>query len=622
LTEVKILGISAYYHDAAAALIIDGEIVSAAQEERFTRVKHDPSFPIQAIKYCLDAAGLTIDALDAVVFYDKPFLKFERLLETYYRHAPRGWWSFLRAMPVWMREKLFMRTLIARELRQIGDFDKKKLKLLFSTHHLSHAASAFYPSPFGEAAILTIDGVGEWTTTSICHGQGSDIRVLRELLFPDSVGMLYSAFTYFLGFKVNSGEYKLMGLAPYGDPASADVKRYIHIIKKTLVDIKPDGSIQLNQSYFTYAVGERMVDDKQWQKLLGLPKRKEADELILPYANLALAIQLVTEEIIILLAHEAKRLTGSDYLCLAGGVALNATANGVLQRTGLFREIWIQPAAGDAGGAIGAALAAYHIHAGQERIVHRPDGMQGSYLGAAYTDSDIAVTLDSYQAIATAITDEAELVKQTATLLATGKVVGWYQGRAEFGPRALGNRSILADPRHPDMQQILNLQIKFREGFRPFAPSVLAADAAMYFDTHAPSPYMLVTVPVSLAIRLPLPDDYPSQSIRDKLATSRSSLPAITHIDGSARIQTVTPASNPIFHDLLAAFKDKTGCGVLINTSFNMRGEPPVWTPSDAYRCFMATGMDALVIGHYLLLKTEQPHQGNMEMWHKAINLD
>ena len=605
---MKVLGISAYYHDSAAALTIDGRIIAAVQEERFTRVKHDPDFPAHAVRYCLEQAELSIDDLDAVVFYDKPFIKFERLIETYYDYAPRGIVSFLMSMPLWMREKLFLRNVIRKELKKISPFDKKKLKLLFPEHHLSHAASAFYPSPYMDAAILTIDGVGEWATASICHGQGSDITVMKELHFPDSLGLLYSAFTYFLGFKVNSGEYKLMGLAPYGIKGSARVASYRKMISDHLVDIREDGSIRLDQSYFNYAVGLRMAKDDKWQKLFGIKKRKEEDALTQEHCDLALAIQEVTEEVVLKMAHEAKRLTNAENLCLAGGVALNCVANGKLLNEGIFKNIWIQPASGDAGGALGAALAAEYIYAKTPRLADGiNDTMQGAFLGPEYSDTDTMADLKPYSAVYTRTDDPADLCRRVADLIASGNVIGWCQGKAEFGPRALGNRSILADPRHPAMQQKLNIKIKQREGFRPFAPSVAEEDAARYFDISAPSPYMLLVADVNKTIWNPLPVDYDMMPLMDRLYVQRSVLPAITHVDMSARVQTVSRSINPLYYDLIKAFDTKTGCGVLINTSFNVRGEPPVLTPIDAYRCFMTTDMDVLVIGTCVFMKSEQP---------------
>jgi carbamoyltransferase len=605
---LKVLGISAYYHDSAAALTIDGRIIAAVQEERFTRIKHDPDFPANAVWYCLEYAELSIDDLDAVVFYDKPFVKFERLIETYYDYAPQGIISFLKSMPVWMREKLFLRNVIRKELKKIAPYDKKKLKMLFPEHHLSHAASAYYPSPYNDAAILTIDGVGEWATASICHGRGSDITVMKELHFPDSLGLLYSAFTYFLGFKVNSGEYKLMGLAPYGIAGSERVESFKKIIKIKLVDIRGDGSIHIDQSYFNYAVGLRMAKDNKWQQLFGFPKRKEEDPLSQEHCDLALAIQEVTEEIVLKMAKEAKRMTNSDNLCMAGGVALNCVANGRLLRGGIFKNIWVQPASGDAGGALGAALAAEYIYGKTTRIADGVnDTMQGSFLGPEYADADTIEELKQYNPVYKQVSGADELCETIAFLIASGRVVGWCQGRAEFGPRALGNRSILADPRNPAMQQKLNLKIKQREGFRPFAPSVAEEDVRKYFDLNVPSPYMLLVADVAQGIWKPLPDNYSQLPLMERLYVLRSEVPAVTHVDMSARVQTVSPATNPSYYKLIKAFEAQTGCGVLINTSFNVRGEPPVLTPTDAYRCFMTTDMDVLVIGNNIYMKSEQP---------------
>lgn len=611
---MRILGISAYYHDSAAALTIDGQIIAAVQEERFTRIKHDDSFPIHAVRYCLEHAGLTIDQLDAVVFYDKPFIKFERLIETYYSYAPKGIISFLKAMPVWMREKLFLRNIIKDELEEVMEYDRKKVKILFPEHHLSHAASAFYPSPYQDAAILTIDGVGEWATASISYGQGSDITVLKELHFPDSVGLLYSAFTYYLGFKVNSGEYKLMGLAPYGTDGSERVEHFKKIICEKLVKISEDGSIRLDQQYFDYAVGLRMARDARWADLFGFKRRKKEDEpLTQEHCDLALAIQQVTEDIVLKMAAEAKRLTGSDNICLAGGVALNCVANGKLLRQGTFKNIWIQPAAGDAGGALGAALAAEYIYAGTARTTDgQHDGMHGAYLGPAYTDENIQAVLSKYKAISTHYLTTESLCNAVAELIELGMVAGWYQGRAEFGPRALGNRTILADPRNGEMQQKLNLKIKYREGFRPFAPSVLAEDVAEYFDLDRESPYMLLVADVNSNIRKPVSPGYAGKPMMERLYTERSTLQSVTHVDFSARVQTVSRETNPLYHQLLSAFKAKTGCGVLVNTSFNVRGEPPVLTPEDAFVCFMHTEMDVLVLGSHVLLKSEQPDMSSV----------
>ncbi|WP_031529393.1 carbamoyltransferase family protein [Dyadobacter crusticola] len=620
---MKILGISAFYHDSAAALIENGDIIAAAQEERFTRKKHDPSFPSHAVRFCLEYAGLSIDELDAVAFYDKPLLKFERLLETYYAFAPKGLRSFLTAMPVWLKEKMFLKRLINEELVKLGYSKKKKLKLLFPEHHLSHAASAFYPSPFKKAAILTIDGVGEWATASICSGEGKDISILKEMRFPHSLGLLYSAFTYFLGFRVNSGEYKLMGLAPYGNTASSDIQRYERLILSELVDLKDDGSVWLNQDYFDYATGLKMVNVAKWEFLFGITKRDPEDALEAQHCNLGLAIQNVTEQIVLRMATEAKRLTGAEYLCLAGGVALNCVSNGKLQNSGIFEDIFIQPAAGDAGGALGAAQAAYHIYYGCERdISWTGDALQGSYLGPTFSDLDVELAAKKYKARYTSFETFEELSNAVAAILAEGNVVGWVQGRMEFGPRALGARSILGDPRNAEMQKKLNLKIKYRESFRPFAPSVLADECADFFDFDGISPYMLLVHPVAERLRKAVPANYGAMDLREKLYHQRSELPSITHIDYSARIQTVHKTTNPRYYALIQSFKNLTGCPVLVNTSFNVRGEPIVCTPNDAYRCFMRTEMDYLVIGNYLFDKKQQPEWMEKDGWKEEFVLD
>jgi carbamoyltransferase len=603
---MKILGISAFYHDSAAAILKNGEVIAAAQEERFTRIKNDAAFPAAAVRFCLEYSGIGLEELDAVVFYDKPFLKFERLLETYYAFAPAGWRSFLRSMPVWIKEKLLLKKILYRELRAIEPVLRKKPLLLFPEHHLSHAASAFYPSPFGEAAILTLDGVGEWATVSISKGEGKKITILRQLDFPHSLGLLYSAFTYYCGFAVNSGEYKLMGLAPYGNRDSEDCRCMMEIIRTKLVDIREDGSIFLNQEYFDYAVGSRMVRDRDWEKLFGFGRRSEDSPLEQRYCDMALAIQEVTEEIVLRLAGEARRLTGSDRLCLAGGVALNCVANGKLQKAGLFKDIFIQPAAGDAGAALGAAYAAHHIYFGAERSGEHSirDALKGSCLGPEYWEKDILPAARKYGMAWRKVEGSELLAEETAKLIAAGHVIGWFQGRTEFGPRALGCRSILADARNPEMQKKLNLSIKNREGFRPFAPVVLAEEAHDYFEMEGSSPYMLFVRPVKKSRQLPLPPDYATWSWADKLYWQRSDLPAITHVDYSARIQTVDRETNPGFWQLLRAFRELTGCAVLINTSFNVRDEPIVNTPEDACRCFRQTQMDYLVMGEYIFSKT------------------
>ena len=605
---MRILGIAAYYHDASAAITIDGKVVAAAQEEWFSRIKHDPSFPEQAIRWALADTGLSLEELDAIAFYDKPLLKFERLLETYYRHAPSGISSFLKAIPIWVKEKLFLKQEIRKALKQMYPEVKQLPKLLFPEHHLSHAASAFYPSPFKTAAILTIDGVGEWATASICKGKGRNIEILKELHFPDSLGLLYSAFTYFLGFKVNFGEYKLMGLAPYGNLEDEQTQTFIGKIKEELIDIKPDGSLILKRPYFTYATGNRMVDESRWAKLFGLPRRDPESPFEQQHCNLAIAIQKVTEEVVLKMAATAVKLTGSRNLCLAGGVALNCVANGVLLRSGIVDQLWIQPASGDAGGSLGAALAAHYLYFEQAPSSKEgQDDMQGAYLGPKYSDLDIERTARKYNAPYHKFEDQQDLYEKVATLLTEGAAVGWYHGRQEFGPRALGNRSILGDPRNPEMQRKLNLKIKFRESFRPFAPSVLAEDASHYFDLDVDSPYMLLVAPVKDSRRQDLPTDYAGLPMSEKINVQRSDVPAITHIDFSARVQTVHQETNPGYHALLEAFKTKTGYGILVNTSFNVRGEPVVCNPEDAYRCFVRTHMDYLVMGDYLFIKTEQP---------------
>ena len=596
-----ILGISAFYHDSAAALLVDGQLVAAAQEERFTRIKHDASFPQQAIRYVLAEGGVRYEELSAVVFYEKPLIKFERLLESYHAVAPRGLGSFLTAMPGWIKDKLLFKRLLRQHLGQLG---AGRPPLLFPEHHLSHAASAFYPSPYKDAAILTIDGVGEWATTTISYGQGHRIRLLRELHFPHSVGLLYSAFTYYLGFRVNSGEYKLMGLAAYGDPEAEQTQRWVADILREVIKLHDDGSVALNMRYFRFLTHLRMTDDRRLQQLFGLERRKPEAPLTQRYANLAWAIQCVTERIVLRLAHTAHQLTGSANLVMAGGVALNGVANGKLVQEGIFEHFWIQPAAGDAGGAVGAAYAAWHIGQEQPRKVILPDAMQGSYLGPSYSDKQLQMVLRKYGATATRY-EEDELIACVVEQLEQGKVVGWFQGRMEFGPRALGNRSILGDARHPQMQQKINHSIKFRESFRPFAPSVREEDAADYFDLNAPSPYMLQVHPVRLDRRISVPDFSPDAPLLDRLRSPRSDIPAVTHVDYSARVQTVRRAANPRFWKLLTAFKEAKGYGLLINTSFNVRDEPIVCTPEDAYRCFTATQMDCLVMGNYFLEKTD-----------------
>ncbi|GFK93375.1 Decarbamoylnovobiocin carbamoyltransferase [Fundidesulfovibrio magnetotacticus] len=614
-----ILGISAYYHDSAAALVIDGEIVAAAHEERFTRRKHDASFPANAASYCLAEAGLAFKELTAVAFYDKPFLKFERLLETYHGFAPSGLTSFLSAMPVWIKEKLFMGKMLKDEFAKLGP---GKPQVLFPEHHLSHAASAFYPSPFEEAAILTIDGVGEWATTAIGHGKGKDITFLRELDFPHSLGLLYSAFTYYCGFKVNSGEYKLMGLAPYGNPGARRVADFKAKILDQLIDLRPDGSMLLNMDYFGYATGLRMCREDAWERLFGLPKRASETELTQDYMDMALAIQQVTEDVVMRLARTARELTGAKNLTMAGGVSLNCVANGKLIREGVFEGVWIQPAAGDAGGALGAALSAHHIWKGHERTPHKRDAMRGAYLGPEFSAADVKRLAARRHAPYKHFDDFDALAREVSGLLAQGNVVGWFQGRMEYGPRALGNRSILGDPRNPEMQKKLNLKIKYREGFRPFAPSVQEEAIGDYFDIDRPSPYMLLVAPVRPERQNPLPEGYDDMGMWERLYVLRSDLPAITHVDYSARIQSVSRDVNERYWRLIDAFRQTQGCAVVVNTSFNVRGEPIVCTPADAYRCFMRTEMDYLVLGDFLFAKPDQPPLPDDEDWMAQYELD
>jgi len=729
--KTAILGLSAYYHDSAAVLLIDGDIVAAAHEERFSRKKHDARFPAHAAQYVLAEGGVGITDLTAISFYDKPYLKFERLLETYHAFAPRGLRSFLHAMPVWMKEKLFMRRMLWEELAAVqgaaaghgtpGEALQEievdavlprasRPPLLFPEHHLSHAASAFYPSPFREAAILTMDGVGEWATTTIGHGgfaaapgdgaaasvnanakadasaDANSIRIIKELHFPHSIGLLYSAFTYYCGFRVNSGEYKLMGLAPYGDSEDEQTRRFHDLILEELVDLRDDGSLLLNMKYFDFATGLRMCADSKWERLFGIPRRESETDITQPHMNLALAIQQVTEEIVMRLARTTRELTGSRNLVMAGGVALNCVANGKLLREGIFDDIWIQPAAGDAGGALGAAYAAYHLWARKgpggagndvstapvdpthgpattgpddgdtEAEAHLPgaagarhgaaatrhgaaatrhgaaatrhgaaapgDLMKGSLLGPSFDDADITRVARKYDAPSRRFDEFDDLCGHVAELLDNGSVVGWFQGRMEWGPRALGNRSILGDPRRADTQKTLNLKIKYREGFRPFAPSVLAEESANYFEMEAASPYMLLVAPVVASRRQPLPDDARGLKMLDRLYHPRSDVPAITHVDYSARIQTVHRDTNPRYWGLINAFKERTGCGLVVNTSFNVRGEPIVCTPEDAYRCFMRTEMDYVVLGDWLFIKTEQPAWDEPDDWAQEFTLD
>ena len=596
---MRILGLSAFYHDSAAALVVDGQVVAAAQEERFTRKKHDSDFPRHAIAYCLAEAGVTLAEIDYVAFYDKPFLKFERLLETYLAFAPRGFRSFRMAIPLWLKEKLFQKQLLRDELSAFDpDFDWQS-KLLFTEHHQSHAASAFFPSLFEEAVILTMDGVGEWATTSVGFGRGNLLEMRKELHFPHSLGLLYSAFTYYTGFKVNSGEYKVMGLAPYGEP------KYAGLILDNLIDLKPDGTFRLDQSYFDYCTGLRMTSDK-FDALFGGPARKPEEWLNQRHMDLAASIQAVTEEVVLRLTRSIAAETGAENLCMAGGVALNCVANGKVLRDGKFKRVWIQPAAGDAGGALGAALAAYHLHkAGPRRLDNQLDGMNGAYLGPSYDDDECSWRLEQAGARFERLDDD-DLIGRAAGDLADGKGLGWFQGRMEFGPRALGNRSIIADARSASMQSALNLKVKYRESFRPFAPAVLREDVSDWFELDTDTPYMLLVADVVRRRRRQM--TAPEQALFgiDKLNVPRSDIPAVTHVDYSARVQTVHAETNPRFHALLSTFKRKTGCPVLVNTSFNVRGEPIVRTPGDAFRCFMGTELDVLAVGNLYLKKSDQ----------------
>ena len=595
-----VLGISAYYHDAAACLIKDGEIISAAQEERFTRKKHDSAFPANAIAYCLTHARIVPEQVDHIVFYDKPYLKFHRLIETYLAYAPRGFESFVKAIPIWLKDKLFQRAAIIKALKGLWgsgcDWDQR---LLFSEHHLSHAASAFFPSPFERAAVLTMDGVGEWTTTSLALGEGANLTVTKEIHFPHSLGLLYSAMTYYTGFKVNSGEYKVMGLAPYGQP------KYVKLIKDHLIDIKDDGSFALDMSYFNYCTGLTMTNEK-FDALFGGPPRTQEAELTQREMDLAASIQVVTEDVVIKLARNIAKTTGEKNLCLAGGVALNCVANGKLLRENIFDNIWIQPAAGDAGGALGAALAAYHLMLkGPRHVTPSRDAMKGSYLGPEFSSTDVAERLAQSGAVFSMHMDD-EITELTAQALADGKAVGWHCGRMEFGPRALGARSIIADPRSASMQKTLNLKVKYRESFRPFAPSVLREDVSQWFEMNVDSPYMLLVADIVKDKRRVMTAQEESLFGIDKLNVPRSDIPAVTHVDYSARIQTVHSGTNPRYHQLLKRFKALTGCPVLVNTSFNVRGEPIVSSPEDAFRCFMGTELDVLVVGQAFLRKEDQ----------------
>ena len=610
-----ILGISAFYHDSAACLIKNSEIIAAAQEERFTRKKHDASFPHHAIKYCIQEAQINAEQIDSVVFYEKPFIKFERLLETYLAFAPKGFISFAKAMPAWIKDKLFQKSAIIKELKSIfGKNTNWHERLMFSEHHLSHAASAFYPSPFESAAVLTLDGVGEWTTTSIAVGKGSDLKVVKEIHFPHSLGLLYSAFTYYTGFKVNSGEYKVMGLAPYGEP------RYANLIREKLITVADDGSFHLDMSYFDYATGLTMTN-KKFDALFGGPPRTSETELSQREMDLAASVQKVTEEIVVQLAKGIAKETGERNLCLAGGVALNCVANGILLREKIFDNIWIQPAAGDAGGALGAALSVWYLrNQGKRKISSAGDAMKGSYLGPAFSDAEIEEDLKLCGAIFKKCSED-ELIEDVTSALANEKAVGWMQGRMEFGPRALGGRSIIADPRSPKMQKQLNLKVKYRESFRPFAPSVLYEDVGEWFEHYTNSPYMLLVANVQEDKRRTMTVEEKALFGIEKLNVPRSSVPAITHVDYSARIQTVHKDTNPRYHALISNFKKVTSCPLVVNTSFNVRGEPIVCTPKDAFKCFMGTDLDVLAVGSYLLIK-EQQDKTLEENYKKFYELD
>ncbi|MEO7386234.1 MAG: carbamoyltransferase [Gammaproteobacteria bacterium] len=614
--RIHILGISAYYHDSAAALLRDGEVVAAAQQERFTRKKHDPGFPMEAIEYCLGEAGVALQDLQGIVFYDKPLVKFERLLETYLSYAPQGFRSFVAAMPVWLKEKLYLKATLRRELAAMAGCKAKDLpRLLFAEHHQSHAASAFYFSPFDKAAVLCLDGVGEWATTSTWVGNGKDLTPLWEIDFPHSLGLLYSAFTYFSGFKVNSGEYKLMGLAPYGRPI------YESVIRDKILDLKDDGTFRLDMQYFNYCTGLTMTNDR-FAQLFGGPRRQPETSVTQREMDLAASIQAVTEDVVLRLARTLHRETGEENLCLAGGVALNCVANGRVVRESPFKRVWIQPAAGDAGGALGAASVVWHGYLGQERRAgNGRDRMRGSYLGPAYSAEAIRAALQVAGAVFQELPD-ADLMPRLAGILAEENVVGWFQGRMEFGPRALGGRSIVGDPRSARMQSVLNLKIKHRESFRPFAPAVLADRVGDYFEHEGDSPYMLVVAPVREQLRIPLTLEQEQLFGVEKLHLKRSELPAITHVDFSARVQTVHAGTNPRFHHLLAEFDRQTGCAVLVNTSFNVRGEPIVCSPADAYRCFMRTEMDYLVVENFLMAKGAQPEYADKGDWHTEFELD
>ena len=610
-----ILGISGYYHDSAAALIHEGEIIAAAQEERFTRKKHDASFPKNAILYTLKEAKISLGQLDYIVFYEKPLLTFDRLLETYLAYAPQGLQSFISAMSVWLQEKLYLKTVLKKALAELGNCKPKELPpLLFGEHHQSHAASAFFPSPFEKAAVLCMDGVGEWATTSLWLGEGNQLTPQWEIDFPHSLGLLYSAFTYYTGFKVNSGEYKLMGLAPYGQP------KYVDLILNNLLDLKDDGTFRLNMKYFNYTTGLTMTN-KLFDRLFDAPPRQPEAVLTQREMDIAASIQQVTEEIVLRLANTAQKELGVDYLCLAGGVALNCVSNGRLLRESKFKDIWIQPAAGDAGGAIGAALSVWHQYLEKPRQTDGLDKMKGSYLGPRFSSDEIQQYLDDVRAVYHYF-NESELCQKVAQILEQGNVVGWFQGRMEFGPRALGDRSIIGDPRNEKMQSVMNLKIKYRESFRPFAPSVLADKVSNYFELDHHSPYMLLVANIKEDLKIAMTEEQKQLFGIEKLNIPRSQLPAITHVDYSARVQTVHPETNPRYYQLISEFENLTGCGVLVNTSFNVRGEPIVCTPEDAYRCFMRTEMDYLVLENYVLAKTDQPQWQKDETWQQEFELD
>jgi len=626
-----ILGISAFYHDSGVVLLKDDHIIAAVQEERFTRIKHDPSFPKEGLKYALQEAKITFDDIDYIAFYDKPFVKFERLLETYLSEAPRGFQSFMLSMPVWLKDKLFLKETLAREFQalneelhpDISDQTSKQFKqsiiqkLMFGEHHQSHAASAYFPSPYQDAAILTIDGVGEWATTSLAHGNGNRIEILQEIRFPHSLGLLYSAFTYYLGFKVNSGEYKVMGLAPYGQPLYAD------LIKDHLIDIKEDGSFRLDMRYFNYTSGLTMTNDK-FHRLFGSPPRKQESDLSQREMDLAASIQSITEEIMLKLARHAKAVTGSKNLCLAGGVALNCVGNGKILQADIFENIWIQPAAGDAGGALGGAYSVYYQELNRPRLLNSNeiDKMQGSYLGPKFSNDEIKRYLDSINAIYSLVTDEEKLVEMISEELMVGKVIGWHYDRMEFGPRALGHRSILGDARSTQMQSLMNLKIKFRESFRPFAPSVLREKVHEWYELDKDSPYMLVVAPLKAERCFMMSEEQKKLFGIEKLNIPRSEIPAVTHVDYTARIQTVHQETNPRYYKLLAAFEEKTGCPSIVNTSFNVRGEPIVCTPEESYQCFMRTGIDILVIDDFILYKEKQPKYEEEGNWKNEFELD